>query len=131
MTTMLQALAIVEHVQNAAAESGLRVSCSVVDARGHEIVTARMDGATWFTPGIARVKAQTAVALARDTSGLAAVREAFPDLLDQVAKQLSFTPTTLPGGVIHPSGVAVGVSGAHPDQDVDLARGAITHVLDG
>lgn len=128
---LAEAHAIVEHVRMAAEEAGLRVSCSVVDARGHEIVTARMDGATWFTPGIARVKAQTAVALTRDTSDLAALREAFPDLLDQVAKQLSFTPTTLPGGVIHSSGVAVGVSGAHPDQDVDLATGAIAHVLDG
>ncbi|CAB4948229.1 MAG: heme-binding protein [Actinobacteria bacterium] len=131
MTALSQALAIVEHVRTSAEESGLRVSCSVVDAQGHEIVTMRMDRATWFTPGIARVKAQTAAALKRDTSALGALREAFPDLLDQVGEQLSFTPTTLSGGVIHASGVAVGVSGAHPDQDVSLAKGAIAHVLDG
>ena len=44
----------------AQAESiGVRLSFSVADDQGHEILTARMEGAPWFTPHVCRTKART------------------------------------------------------------------------
>jgi glc operon protein GlcG len=127
--TWAQAQQVIEHVFRGAATLGVSVSCSVVDADGHEVGTARMENASWFTAGIARTKAQTAVALGRDTSVLANLFAEYPDLLTQIGNQLPFTPTSLPGGVRTSHGHAVGVSGALPEQDVKLAQDAIAHVL--
>jgi uncharacterized protein GlcG (DUF336 family) len=124
-------MALIAHVHENAVRRGLRVSCSVVDAQGHEIATARMDGATWFTAALARVKAQTAAAFTRDTEVLEALNQRFPGLLEQIGRQLSFVPTTLPGGVVHSGGLSVGVSGAQPEEDAALARDALAHVLGG
>jgi glc operon protein GlcG len=127
--TLDSAHALIAHVREAAASAGLSVSCSVVDAAGHELMTARMDDAPWFTAGLARVKASTAAAVASNTADLAALRDQYPEVLAQIQEQLPFTLTTLPGGLILGGGAAIGVSGAHPDQDVELALQAISDVL--
>lgn len=127
--TWSQAQQVIAHVFQAAASMGVSVSCSVVDAKGHEVGTARMENASWFTAGIARTKARTAVAFGRDTSALAEVFSNYPDLVPQIAEQLPFTPTPLAGGVRSDQGFAVGVSGALPEQDQQLAHDAIVHVL--
>jgi glc operon protein GlcG len=129
--SLAEARALIDHVHSVAAHAGLLVSCSIVDAAGHEVATARMDEAPWFTADLARVKARTAALMGRDTADLADLRDAYPEVLVQVQAQLPFTPTTLPGGVVCPGGAAVGVSGATPDEDVDLAQRAIAEVLSG
>ena len=58
-----------------------------------------MDGSSAFTAGIARTKAQSAVALRRDTSELASVASKYPDLLPLMEDQLSHRITTLPRGL--------------------------------
>lgn len=127
------ALRLVTAAVAEAEKMGIRISCSVVDAEGLERATLRMDGSFWFTPGIARTKARTAVALGRPTSDVAALAAEHPDLLEQIGEQLAFRPTTLKGGVlIGAAGDLVGgmgVSGAHPDQDVACAEAAIAAVL--
>lgn len=123
-------LALAQKVLGAAlaqAESiGVRLSFSVADDQGHEILTARMEGAPWFTPHIARTKAKTCVAMGSDSRDVADLDAAHPGLLKVIEEQVGFTVTTLGGGVVVKDGdVVVGAvagSGAHPDQDAECAR---------
>ena len=127
--TMADARAIADGVVQRASSLGLHVSCSVVDERGFEIVTMRMDGAPWFTPDVARTKARTAAVMGQSTAEFAALGEAYPALLALIDEQLPFTATTLPGGIAVLDGsevlAGVGVSGAHPDEDIACARFAV------
>ncbi|MDN4174062.1 heme-binding protein [Nocardioides sp. SOB77] len=113
---------------DAARAAGVRVSVAVVDERGADVVVLRDDGAAWFTPGVARAKAATAAAMGAPTAALRELRTAYPELADLVDDQLPQRFTTLPGGVPLALGGrsvgAVGVSGAHPDQDVACAEAA-------
>lgn len=59
--------AILEHVQK---RKDPPVSMAVVDFRGDMVLFARMDGASWNTVHIARLKAYTAAKLRHDTSVL-------------------------------------------------------------
>ncbi|MCD4534319.1 heme-binding protein [Nocardioides sp. cx-169] len=123
-------------VHAAATESSLRVSIVVVDARGIEVASARMDEATWFTLGIARSKARSAVAFGRPSADLGAMREAHPDVWRLADDQLPFEATTLPGGIlVHDAEGAVvgaiGVSGAAPEEDVRVAQGAVSDLAAG
>lgn len=122
--------AVIDHIVLAATSRQLVVSISVVDEMGNEIATARMDGARWFTPGIARAKARTAALMGRDTADLGGLRTQYPEVFEQVSEQLPFTPTTLPGGVMSARGGAIGVSGATPEEDLELAKNALDqHIL--
>lgn len=111
-----------------AAEDGLRVSVALVDAMGRDVLVVRSDGATWFTPEVARCKARTAAAFKRDSATLAGLNEAYPEVFALAGDQLPFRPTTLPGGILlELDGEivgAVGVSGATPAQDVSCAEAA-------
>ena len=113
----------------AAPGASRQVSVAVVDERGHDLVVLRGDGAAWFTPGVARAKAASAALMRSPTAALADLRTAHPELADLIDGQLAQPLTTLPGGVPlvlagrHVGGL--GVSGAHPDEDVAFAeRGA-------
>ncbi len=111
-----------------AARDDLRVSVAVVDAMGRDVLVVRGDGATWFTPEVARCKARTAAAFRRDSAALAGLRDSYPEVLALAGDQLPFRPTTLPGGILLELGGeivgAVGVSGATPAQDVMCAEAA-------
>jgi glc operon protein GlcG len=122
------ARALVDAVVAEATSRGLAISCSVADAQGLEVCTARMDGAPWFTPEVARVKARTSVALGRPSGDVADLAAEYPNLVELIGDQLPFRPTTLPGGIPFDGG-AIAVSGAHPDDDVALARHAIATIL--
>jgi len=130
--TLAQAVlrAAVDH----ATSIGVRVSISVADEKGHEVLTARMDGAAWFTPHIAWTKARTCVAMGTDSSALADLDTAHPGLLRVIEEQLGFTLTTLGGGVVVRDGDvvlgSVAGSGAHPDQDAECARAGAAVWLD-
>lgn len=101
------------------------ISVVVLDARGHEVLTLR-DGATWFTPTVARAKAATTVAMGRPSAELSGLKDSYPELFDIVATQVPAGLTSLPGGIpLERDGVtlgAVGVSGALPEQDIEFAR---------
>ncbi len=110
-----------------AEELGVRLSFSIADENGHEILTARMDGAPWFTPHIARTKAKTCVAMGMDSRGVADLDAAHPGLLKVIEEQVGHTVTVLGGGIVvkDASGAVLGAvagSGAHPDQDAECAR---------
>jgi len=110
-----------------AEEIGVRLSFSVADDKGHEILTARMEGAPWFTPHIARTKAKTCVAMGMDSRAVGDLDAAHPGLLRVIEEQVGHTVTILGGGVVvkDAGGAVLGAvagSGAHPDQDAECAR---------
>ena len=121
--------ALLAAVREHAGNEALRLSAVVVDGRGHEVAGARMDGATWFTLGVARGKARTAAWFDRASGDLAPLRATYPEVFRLAGAQLPEPPTDLPGGVpIHVDGVlvgAIGVSGGTPEQDVAAALAAI------
>jgi len=113
---------------------GVRLSLSVADERGHEVLTLRMDGAPWFTPHIARTKAQTCVALGMDSADVAGLDSAHPGLVKVIEEQVGHTITILGGGIVVKDAAgsvlgAVAGSGAHPDQDAAAARAGAEHWL--
>lgn len=128
--TLARAEALVHSVLESAAELRLRVSVAVVDERGFDLLVVRGDGASWFTPEVARTKARTAAAFAQPSERLLELRAAHPDLFVLLGEGLAFSPTPLPGGV--PVQLddrlvgGLGVSGARPDQDVELASAALS-----
>ncbi|WP_017934562.1 GlcG/HbpS family heme-binding protein [Nocardioides sp. Iso805N] len=126
---LAQAESLLAAVQAYGDEHALRLSAAVVDARGHEVAAARMDGATWLTIGVAHVKARTAAWFGRPSGDLAAMRAAHPEVLRLAGAQLPEPPTDLPGGLpLYDEGGllgALGVSGATPEEDVAAARAAI------
>jgi len=112
-----------------AATMGLKVSCSVVDAHGHELHTHRACDASWFTAGLARNKAQTSVAMGQDTFDTAAMGAQHAGLLDLISDQLPFRLAILGGGIVVLSGDqvigGVGVSGASQEDDVTCAQAGV------
>ena len=104
----------------------MSLSFAVVDGAGHEAISARMDGAPWFTTHIARTKAKTCVAMGMDSKDVGGLDAAHPGLLRVIEEQIGFTVTILGGGVVVRDGDtvvgAVAGSGAHPDQDAECAR---------
>lgn len=123
------ARAIADAVLTRAAALEVSISCCVVDRLGHEVLTLRMAGAPFFTPHVARTKARTAVALRMDSADVAALAQAYPDLIPVIDEQLPFTLTTLGGGVVVTDDAdvlgAVAVSGATPEQDAECARAGV------
>lgn len=126
---------ILDAALDAARAAGVRVSCCVVDGAADELAGMRMDGAAWFTLDVARSKARTAARMGVDSGDLADLKADYPELVTLIDGLLPFDVTALPGGVVirdRESVVgAVGVSGAHPDQDVAVAKAAIDAWLRG
>lgn len=127
---LAQAEALLAAAREYGTEHALRLSIAVVDVRGHEVASVRVDGASWFTPGVARTKARTAAAFSRPSGDLAAMRAAYPEVFRLAVEQLPEAPTDLPGGlpVYDESGLvgAIGVSGGgSPDMDVAAVLAAI------
>lgn len=119
------ARAVVDAARAAAATDRIPITVAVLDDRGHDVLVERMDGASWFTAGVARAKAATAVAMSRPTADLGSLATAYPQLVPLIAGQLTQPFTTLPGGVpLVVDGAIVGavaVSGGTPEQDVVYA----------
>jgi len=109
----------------AARQDGKNISVAIVDSKGHDVLVVR-DGATWFTPGVARAKAATAALMAMPTTAYAELSEKFPELASAIDAQTKQSLTSLPGGLpLIDKGVVIGgigVSGATPDQDVIYAE---------
>lgn len=108
---------------------GLRVSCSVANEKGQEILTLHMDGAGWFTAGVSRAKARTSAIMGRASGQLAGLKSEYPDLWELIQHQIGPDATTLPGGIVVTDGDrvigGVGISGAHPDQDIACAEAGV------
>ena len=124
--TLESARATLDEALRIAVERDKRISVVIVDNRGLEVCAARMDGANWFTLGVARAKAQTAATFKRPSDSLAKLQRDYPELFLHIDDQLAFRATTLPGGVPLGDPVigGIGVSGAHPEEDLHIAIAA-------
>ncbi|UWE16151.1 GlcG/HbpS family heme-binding protein [Herbaspirillum huttiense] len=100
---------------------GVAASIAILDASGHFMALARMDGASFQTPEVARGKALTS-AMMKKPSGVI-----------ETATQARITMVTFSDGRIPVQGAvpifsqgqcvgAVGVSGGTPDQDEIIAK---------
>jgi|RifCSP13_3_1023840.scaffolds.fasta_scaffold72541_2 uncharacterized protein GlcG (DUF336 family) len=108
----------------------IRIAVAIVDAGGHVILKARMDGAWFLTADICEGKAYTAVALQRTTeqfaekvavprpqfyAGLAALSEG------KLIAAGGGVPITQKGEMVG----AIGVSGGTPEQDIECATAGL------
>jgi uncharacterized protein GlcG (DUF336 family) len=127
-------LALAQKVIDAAVQGAERLSTPpmsvvVVDAGGHVVAAARMDGAGFLTAEVARSKAFTAVGTGIPT---ATVQEALKDNPHLVAAFAASTQTRFlaaPGGIpIEVDGEvvgAIGASGGRGEQDLAVAEAGI------
>ena len=116
-----------------ARSSGLLLSFVVVDAGGHLVAVARMDGADWITPEVAHGKAWTAAAFrapsaaqgekARDLVAFAGSISAATH--GRYTPQIGGLPLVVDGA---PAG-GMGASGATGAEDEATVRAAIERVL--
>ncbi|SEI48260.1 Uncharacterized conserved protein GlcG, DUF336 family [Azotobacter beijerinckii] len=126
--TLPLAMQALQAALDKAAELSVRVSVSVVDAAGHLIHLAHMDGATLQSRDIALNKALTAVGFGFSTSAWearlesrsAAVRQGLP-LQPRIALFGGGEPFLQHGVAVG----AIGVSGASEQEDVLCARAAV------
>lgn len=114
----------------AAANKMPPVSVVVIDATGSLIASKRQDGAMPVSADAALLKARTSVRTRAPTAVLSPVVQSDAGTRDAF---ISMQLTAIPGGVPFARGTeavagAVGVSGAHPDQDAACAMSAVAAV---
>ena len=122
--TQSSAQVLIDAAHRHATDNGLKVSVAIVDQAGHLLAFARMDDVHLGTVEVACAKARTAALFKKNTADLADAvasgNHALLSLLGLVA---------VPGGMTLSSESfaigAIGISGATPQQDADIAKAAI------
>jgi len=113
-------------VKAKARELGTPMSVSVVDAAGRLVLSARGDGAGFFTPETSRGKAVAAAAFRRPTKEMVNLRESSPSFWGNVTALLGGQALPSIGGVPVISGGqvigAVGCGGGTGEQDHQCAE---------
>ena len=130
--TLTRARACIERGFTKAQALGFKVAIAVVDEAGHLVACARMDGALWVTPEIARAKANASAAFGATTLDLEerfAKRQLFADNVATLGDyRFVFGKGAVPLVVGEQIVGAVGVSGAVPaDNDHTIADAAAGH----
>jgi uncharacterized protein GlcG (DUF336 family) len=133
MVTLELARRLIEAGEAEARSQGLALAFAVVDAGGHVVAVARMDGADWITPEVALGKAWTAAAYrapsaaqgdkAKDLVAFAGAISAATQ--GRYTPQIGGLPIELDG---EPAG-AMGASGASGQEDEAVVRAAIESAL--
>ena len=133
MLTIDLARRLIDAGEAEAGNQGLKLSFAVVDAAGHVIAIARMDGADWITPEVALGKAWTAAAYRAPS---AAQGDKAKDLVAfagaiSTATHGRYTPQIggLPIEIDGEAAGAMGASGASGQEDEAVVRAAIESVL--
>ena len=124
---------LIEAGEEEARRQELRLSFAIVDAGGHVVAIARMDGADWITPEVALGKAWTAAAFrapsdaqgqkAKDLVAFAGAISAATH--GRYTPQIGGLPIVVEG---EPAG-AMGASGATGQEDEAVVRAAIAGVV--
>jgi glc operon protein GlcG len=124
--TLREAISYVDRGMAKANELALKLSFVVVDEFGQLVQLDRMDGAALMSPDIAEAKAVTALNFKLPTSQVAKMDREALKAMEQV---VHFKIVALPGGVPIFAGTelkgAIGVSGATPQQEEEVANYAI------
>src|SRR3954452_12078513 len=124
---------LIDAAEEEARRQELRLSFAVVDAGGHVVAVARMDGADWITPDVALAKAWTAAAFRApsDAQGQKAKDlVAFAGAIS-AATHGRYTPQIGGPAIVldaQPAG-AMGASGATGQEDEAVVRAAIEQVV--
>jgi glc operon protein GlcG len=131
--TLETARRLIDAAIDEAGGQGLELSFAVVDAGGHVVAIARMDGADWITPEVALGKAWTAAAFrapsdaqgqkAKDLVAFAGAISAATH--GRYTPQIGGLPVVIDG---EPAG-AMGASGATGQEDEAVVRAALEAVL--
>ena len=126
---------LIAAAEQEALRQGLELSFAVVDAGGHVVAVARMDGADWITPEVALGKAWTAAAFrapsdaqgqkAKDLVAFAGAISAATH--GRYTPQIGGLPIEIDGGVAG----GMGASGATGQEDESVVRAALQGVLEG
>jgi uncharacterized protein GlcG (DUF336 family) len=127
--TLARANAAIDAAITKADELGLALNVAILDAGGHLIASARMDGALLAAVETSHVKARTSILFGQATKDLvAAVQPGAPLYAIEASTRdpLAFIPGGIPvtgadGRVIG----GVGVGGASPDEDHEVAGVAL------
>ncbi|CAA7613754.1 conserved hypothetical protein [Magnetospirillum sp. LM-5] len=122
-----QALAAVNAAVIRAKAMGLKITAVAVDAGGHPKALLRMDGAPFHGVVISTDKAKTAAGFGVPTAAWKARIGDRPHVLEGLNGRAGFIP--IGGGVpVFVAGEligALGISGAHEDQDCEIAAAGI------
>jgi glc operon protein GlcG len=123
---------LIDAAEEEAGRQELRLSFAVVDAGGHVVAIARMDGADWITPEVALGKAWTAAAFrapsdaqgqkAKDLVAFAGAISAATH--GRYTPQIGGLPVLVDGSPIG----AMGASGATGQEDEAVVRAALEAV---
>jgi glc operon protein GlcG len=129
MITLERAQALISAGIAEASSQGLNLAFAVVDASGHLVASARMDGAPWIAPEVAFGKAWTAAAYRAPSAAQGEKMQSLHAFSASIsaATQGRYTPQI--GGLPVLDGEtvigAIGASGGTGQQDEDVVRAAI------
>lgn len=129
MLTLDDALRLLDAARVTATETGVPMAFAVMDAGGHLLALARMDGAPWITSDVAQGKAWTAAAFGVPSQVQKEKMSPMPNFSAAITAMTSgrFTPQT--GAVpVYRDGVllgGIGGSGGTGDQDEAACAAAV------
>lgn len=130
MLTLDEANTLCSTARDAATEQGLAMSFAVMDAGGHLLAFARMDGAPWVSADVAQGKAWTAAAYGVPSDAQKQKMSPMPNFATAITAMTHgrFTPQT--GAVpVYRDGAllgGLGASGGTGDQDETVCSTAVT-----
>ncbi len=130
MLTLDEANELCAAARSAASDQGLAMSFAVMDAGGHLLAFARMDGAAWVSADVAQGKAWTAAAYGAPSHAQKEKMAPMPNFATAITAMTHgrFTPQT--GAVpVYRDGTllgALGASGGTGDEDEAVCSAAVT-----
>ncbi|MBE2315176.1 heme-binding protein [Solirubrobacter sp. CPCC 204708] len=129
MISLERAQALISSGIEEAGRQGFKLAFAVVDASGHLVASARMDGAPWIAPDVALGKAWTAAAYGAPSAAQGEKMKELHAFSASISAATGgrFTPQI--GGLPVTDGDtvigAMGASGGTGQQDEDVVRAAI------
>lgn len=125
--TLSDAHKMMEAAQASANSLGVKGSICIVDAQGVPIVLARLDGARFFTPDVARGKAMVSAFFGQPSAALAerASSPFFTSFNQMQGGRLFFVQGAMPIKQGEELVGGIGVSGGSAQQDEDIAKAGV------
>lgn len=129
MLTLDESLDLIAAARRVATELGVPLSFAVMDAAGHLLAAARMDGAGWITPEVAQGKAWTAAAFGSPSDAQKQKLAPMPNFASALTTMTHgrYTPQTGAVPVFRDGSLlgALGASGGTGEQDEQVCRTAV------
>lgn len=130
MLTLDEAMSLCTAARDAATELGVPMSLAVMDAGGHLLAFARMDGAPWVSADVAQGKAWTAAAYGTPSAAQKEKMASMPSFASAITAMTHgrFTPQTGAVPIYRDRTAlgALGASGGTGEQDEAVCTAAVT-----